>query len=63
MIQYFLQVENYLGCRDYDEGGHPEQVHGSHGGQDWGRKELTKTSLQVIKQRKRFAGACAENSV
>ena len=73
-----VQVENFLGCRDYDEkmlhdhGHSGHRGHGGHGGHigytrtvtdnDIGRTELTKTSIQVIKQRRRVA-ACAENSV
>ena len=67
-----VQVENFLGCRDYDEKMLHDHGHGGHGGHggykragtdnDIGRRELTKTSLQVIKQRRRVA-TCAENSV
>ena len=75
---FTVQVENFLGCKDYDKkmlhdhgnsshSGH--SGHGGHGGykrsvtdNDVGRRELTKTSLQVIKHIRRVT-ACAENSV
>jgi hypothetical protein len=74
-VIFTLQVENFLGCRDYDEkmlhdhGHSGHSGHSGHGGykravtdNDNGRREMTKTSLQVVKQRRRVA-ACAENSV
>ena len=80
-VIFTVQVENFLGCRDYDEKMLHDHGHGGHSGygghighggpsgytramvdHDEGRKELAKTSFQVVKKRRRVA-VCAENSV
>ena len=52
------KVEKFLGCGDYEEGLYQSGMTRT----GLGRKDMTKTALQVVKQRKR-TNTCAENSV